>query len=157
MQTANKITLQIPKNANYGKKNTRSETHKKNISYPEARNFIENFLARTYASIAKPTNNSTQNQGMMTHFDIINLIKELKTQLELLRESLTNLTTKPHAGPDHPCSNETEDLKKINQTKTSSRHPSHHYKTQQSSTKKIGQHRNPTASPQKEMSLKEGI
>ena len=63
------------------KKNTRSETH-------------------TYANIAKPTNNSTQTQGMMTHFDMINLIKELKTLLELLRESLTNLTTKPHAGPD---------------------------------------------------------
>ena len=28
---------------------------------------------------------------------MINLIKELKTLLELLRERLTNLTTKPHA------------------------------------------------------------
>ena len=60
---------------------------------------------------------------MMTHFDMINLIKELKMLLELLRESLINLTTKPHAGPDpkknfHPHSNETEAPKEINQTKT---------------------------------------
>ena len=53
----------------------------------------------TYENIAKPTNNSSQNQGMMTNFDMINLIKELKTLLELLREILTNLTTKPHAEP----------------------------------------------------------
>ena len=50
----------------------------------------------------------------MTHFDMINLIKELKTLLELLRESLTHLTTKLHTEPDpkknlHPHSNETED------------------------------------------------
>ena len=58
---------------------------------------------------------------MTPHF----LIKELNTLLELLRESLTNLTTKLHAGPDpkknlHPHSNETEDPppKKINQTIT---------------------------------------
>ena len=43
-----------------------------------------------------------------------NLIKELKTLLELSRESLTNLTSKLHAGPDpeknlHPHSNKTED------------------------------------------------
>ena len=73
----------------------------KNISNLEARKFIENSLTTTtYANIAKPTNNSTQNQGMMTHFNKINLIKELKTLLELLRESLTNLTTKPHTEPD---------------------------------------------------------
>ena len=59
----------------------------------------------------------------MTHFNMINLIEELKTLLELLRESLTELTTKPHAGPDpkknlHPHSNKTEDSKKTNQTKT---------------------------------------
>ena len=60
---------------------------------------------------------------MTPHFDITNLIKELKTLLELLRESLTHLTTKLHAGPDpkknlHPHSNETEDPPKINQTIT---------------------------------------
>ena len=60
---------------------------------------------------------------MTPHFDITNLIKELNTLLELLRESLTNLTTKLHAGPDpkknlHPHSNETEDPQKINQTIT---------------------------------------
>ena len=60
---------------------------------------------------------------MTPHFDITNLIKELKTLLELLRESLPNLTTKLHAGADpkknlHPHSNETEDPKKINQTIT---------------------------------------
>ena len=87
----------------------------KDLSYLEARKFIENTLATTtYANIAKPTNNSTQNQGMMTHFDMINLIKELKTLLELLRESLINLITKLYAEPDpkknlHPHSNETED------------------------------------------------
>ena len=100
--------------------------HTKNIFYPEARKFIENSLATTtYATIAKPTKNCTQNQVMMTHFDMINLIKELKTLLELLRESLTNLTTKldNYAGPDpkknfQPHNNETEDPKKTNQTKT---------------------------------------
>ena len=65
--------------------------HTKNIFYQEARMFIENSLATTtYANKAKPTNNSTQNQGMMTHLDMINIIKELKTLLdELQRESLT--------------------------------------------------------------------
>ena len=98
--------------------------HIKNISYPEARKFIVNSLATTtYANIAKPTNNSIPKKGMMTHFDMINLIKELKTLLEFLRESLTNLTTKPHTEPDprkylHPHSNKTEDPQKTNQTKT---------------------------------------
>ena len=97
--------------------------HTKNISYPEARKFIENSLATTtYANIVKPTNDSTQNQGMSPHFDIINLIKELNTLLKLLKESLTNLTTKLYAGPDpknlHPHSNKTEDPPKINQTIT---------------------------------------
>ena len=84
--------------------------HTKNISYPEARKFIENSLATTtYANIVKPTNNSTDFPLYIT-----NLIKELNTLLELLRESLTNLTTKLHAGPDpkknlHPHSNKTED------------------------------------------------
>ena len=114
MQTAKKITQQIPKNVNYRIKNVRSKTHKK-ISYPEARKFIENSLVTTtYANIVKPTNNSTQNQGMMTHFDMTNLIEELKTLLELLKERLTNLITKPHAEPDpkknlHPHNNEAED------------------------------------------------
>ena len=91
---------------------------------------------------------------MMTHFDMTNLIKELKTLLELLKESLTNLT-KLHAGLDpkknlHPHSNETEDKKNKNSTQTTinSRHSSHLYKTQQSSTKKKnGQHWNPTTTP----------
>ena len=92
--------------------------HTKNISYSEARKFIENSLATTtYANVVKPTNNSTRNQGMTPHFHITNLIKKLNTLLELLRESLTNLTTKLHAGPDpkknlHPHSNETEIPKK---------------------------------------------
>ena len=119
----NKITQQIPR-MQIMEKRILEVKHTKNISYLEARKFIENSLATTtYANIAKPTNNSTQNLGMMTHFDMINLIKELKTLLELLRKSLTNLITKPHAGPDpkknlHPHSNETEDPQKINQTKT---------------------------------------
>ena len=98
--------------------------HAKNISYLGARKFIENSLVTTtYANIVKPTNNFTQNQGMTTHFDMTNLIKELKTLLKLLRESLTNLTTKPHAGPDpkknlHPHSNKTEDPPKLDQTIT---------------------------------------
>ena len=38
--------------------------HRKNISYLEANKFIENSLATTtYANIAKPTNNFTQNQS----------------------------------------------------------------------------------------------
>ena len=67
---------------------TREVKHTKNIPYPEAKKLIENSLATTtYANIAKPTNHSTQNQGIMTHFDVI---KEVKTLLELQRENLTN-------------------------------------------------------------------
>ena len=64
---------------------------------------------------------------MTPHFDITNLIKELNTLLKLLRESLTNLTTKLHAGPDpkknlHPHSNETgAPPPKKNQTITQSK------------------------------------
>ena len=103
----------------------------------------------------------------MTHFNMINLIKELKALVEFLKESLTNLTTKFHAGPDpkknlHPHSNEIEDpppnkLNKNSTQTTNSRHPSHHYKAQQSSTKKIGQYWKPTTNPHKEISLEEGI
>ena len=126
MQAANKIIQQIQKNVNYREKKKRilEVKHTKNISYPEARKFIENSLATTtYANIVKSTNNFTQNQGMTPHFDITNLIYELKTLLELLRESLMNLTTKLRAGPDskknlHPLSNKTEYPKKINQTIT---------------------------------------
>ena len=102
------------KECKLSKKRILEVKHTKNISYPEARKFIENSLATTtYAKIAKPTKNYTQNQVMMTNFNMMNLIKELKTLLELLRESLTNSTTKPHAGPDpkknlHPHNNEAE-------------------------------------------------
>ena len=151
-ETGNHIDCQQPPKCANGKQNHSADSkecelwrkekrileikHTKNISYPEARKFIENSLATTtYANIVKPTNNTTQNQGMTPHFDITNLIKELKTLLELLRESLTNLTTKLHAGPDpkknlYPHSNETKDPQKVNQTITQPRHPSHHYKTQ---------------------------
>ena len=49
----------------------------------------------------------------MTNYEIISLIKELKIQIESLRESLTNLTTPP-IEPDPKKdpqlqSNETED------------------------------------------------
>ena len=102
VQTANKIIQHIQKNVNYGEKKKRilEVKHTKNISCPEARKFIENSLATTtYGNIVKSTN-STQNQGMTPHFHITNLIKELNTLLELLREILTNLTTNLHAGPD---------------------------------------------------------
>ena len=140
--------------------------HTKNISYPEARKFIENSLATTtYANIVKPTNNSTQNQGMTPHFDITNLTKELKTLLELLRESLTNLT-KLHAGPYpkmnlHPHSNETEDPKKINQTITQPKQQQTPgippITTKPFLQKEIGQYWKPTATPpKKKISLEEG-
>ncbi len=59
----------------------------------------------------------------MTHNKTINLIKEFKTLIELLRESLTNLTTKPHVEPDPKKNlqlqfNETKD--QIKQTKQKS-------------------------------------
>ena len=66
--------------------------HTKNISYSEARKFIENSLATTtYANIVKRTKNFTQNQGMTTPFDMTNLIKELKTLLELFKRKLEQL------------------------------------------------------------------
>ena len=141
--------------------------HTKNISYSEARTFIENSLATTtYANIVKPTNNSTQNRGMTPHFDITNLIKELKTLLELLRESLTNLTTKLHAGPDPkknlpPHSNKTEDPQKINQTITQPKQqqtpgiPPITTKPNNLPPKKNGQYWKPTVNPQKKI-LEEG-
>ena len=158
-ETGNHIDCQQPlKFANYKqnhsadskecKKRILEVKHTKNISYLEARKFIENSLSTTtYANIAKPTNNSTQNQGMMTHFNMINLIKELKTLLELLRESLTNsdpcwTRSKEEPSPTHQWNwrpkNKNKANKNSTQTTRSSRQPSHHYKTQQSSTKKIG-------------------
>ena len=62
----------------------------------------------------------------------------------------------------HLHSNETEDPTKnksnnnSTHTTTGSRHPSHHNKNQQSSTKKIEQYWKLTANPQKEISLEEG-
>ena len=87
--------LLTQKNAKYGKKKKwiMEVKHRKNIySWNLGENLV---VTTTYANVAKSTNNSTQNQGM-THYEMINLIKELKTLRELLRESLNNLTTKPH-------------------------------------------------------------
>ena len=71
----------------------------KKISYPEARKLGENFVVTTYANVAKPMNNLTKNQGI-TYYESINLIKEPKTLIELLRESLANLTPKPPPPPN---------------------------------------------------------
>ena len=56
-------------------------------------------ITTTYANVAKPMNNSTQNQRM-TYYEMINQIKVLKMPIELLRENWTNLTNKPHIKPD---------------------------------------------------------
>ena len=96
--------------------------HTENISYPQARKLIENsVVSATYANVAKPVNNSTKNQEMI-HYEMINLIKELKTLIELLRESLTNLISKPHTEPDPKKNlqlqiNETEYQKNSNNNK----------------------------------------
>ena len=117
--------------------------HTENISYPQARKLTENsVVSATYANIAKPVNNSTKNQEMI-HYEMINLIKELKTLIELLRESLTNLISKPHAEPNpkknlQPQINETEYKKNSTQTTTNPKHPYYHYQIQQSPSKKIG-------------------
>ena len=74
--------------------------HTKNISYLVVRKLVENsVVTTTYAKVAKPTNNSSQNQGM-TYYKMTNWIKELKTLTELLRENLTKLTSRPHAETD---------------------------------------------------------
>ena len=105
---------------------------------------------------------------MNPHFHITNLIKELNTLLELLRESLTNLTTKLHAGPDpkknlYPHSNETEDPKKINLTITQPKQqqtpgvPLITTKPKNLPPKnKIRQYWKPTTNPPKMISLEEG-
>ena len=73
--------------------------HTRNISYLEAKKLVKNSVITTYANVAKLTNNSTQNQRII-HYKMINLIKELKTLIELLRESLTLDLVQPHAKPD---------------------------------------------------------
>ena len=66
--------------------------HTKNISHLEARKFIENSLATTtYENITKPTNNSTQNQRMMTHFDMINLIIRIEGATWITKGKLNQL------------------------------------------------------------------
>ena len=80
-----------------------------------------------------------------------------------MRESLTNLTTKPHTGPDlkkeplptqqlnwRPKKKKTKQILNPNNN-NKFQETSHHYKTQRSSTKKIGQYWKPTANPQKEI------
>ena len=106
--------------------------HRKSISYLEARKLVENSVVTiTYANVAKPTNNSTQNQGMTCHEMII---KELKTLIELLREILTNLTIKPHAKPDPKKNLQLQtneaDPPQSNQTKTNLKHLYYPYQTQ---------------------------
>ena len=100
--------------------NIRIKKNTKNISYPEARKLVRNsVVTTTYTNVTKPVNNSTQNQGM-THNEMINLIKELKTLIELLRESVTNLITKTHAEPKkniQPQTNKAEDPPKKNNKK----------------------------------------
>ena len=105
----------------YRKNNIRIKINTKNISYPEAKKLVRNSVVTTYTNVAKPVNNPTQNQGM-THHQMINLIKELRILIELLRESLTNLTTNTHAEPDPKKNlqlqtNKTEDPKKQTQQK----------------------------------------
>ena len=122
--------------------------HTKNISYSKARKFVKNDVVTiTYANVAKLTKNSTENQRM-TYYKMINLIKELKTLIELRREKLTDLTTKPHAEPNPKknlqlLTSEAEDLKKHKTSKnsiqtTNPMHPYYLYQTQQSPTKKFG-------------------
>ena len=115
----------------------------KNISYPEARKLVDNsVVTTTYANIAKPMNNSTQNQGITQH-EMINVLKELKTHI--LRKNLTSLTTEPHTEADlkknlQPKTNEDEDpppQKNPNQTAKFKR-SYYNYQTQQPSTKKTG-------------------
>ena len=56
----------------------------------------------------------------MANYKMITLINEVETLIELLRESLTNLTTTFELDPKNPQlqTNEIEDQKKTNQTKT---------------------------------------
>ena len=62
----------------------------KNISYSKSRKAVQNSLVTTtYANVAKSTNNLTQNQGLIPN-EMINLLKELKTLIELLRDQPDN-------------------------------------------------------------------
>ena len=88
----------IQKSVMYGNKNIRNKTQRISHTWRKEK-LVENFIVTTDANVAKPMNNPTQNQGMI-HSKMINLIKELEIQIGLLRESLTNLTTKPHIEPD---------------------------------------------------------
>ena len=68
-------------NMEKGEKNIRSQTNKKTYHTLEVRKFVKN-------------------SAVTTTYEMISLIKELKTVRELQRESLTNLTSKPHAELD---------------------------------------------------------
>ena len=67
--------------------------HTKNISYPEAKKFIENSLATTtYANIVRPTNNSAQNQGILplSYNESNKRIKDLSQSIKRKLDQLDN-------------------------------------------------------------------
>ena len=123
-------------------------------------------ITTAYGNLAKPTYNPTQNQGM-SHYKKTS-IKELKTLIEPLRKSLTNLTTKHPVEPDQkkkktqPQTNKTEYLKITNQTKTQLKRqtPSIHTITAKSNPphqKKYQLVMKAHCKPKKKISLKETI
>ena len=69
----------------------------------------------------------TQNLGIIYYK--VNLIKELKTLIELLRESLTNLISKLHAelGPKKKPQPQTNEAEDTNKNKPQASH--YHYQT----------------------------
>ena len=97
----------------------------------------------------------------MIHYELTNLIKELKILLELLREKLTNLTTKPHAERDpkknlQPQTNEAEDPpqkknKDSNQIATNFWHPYYHNKTNNPWPKKLDKNVSPLLTPKRDL------
>ena len=105
-----KFTRHILKNANYRKKNTRSETHKKYI-LPWGKEVHWKFSSHNYlckhSQIHKQLYQKSTNDDSLWH-DKSN--KRIEDTTWITKETLT---TKPHAGPDsknlHSHSNETED------------------------------------------------
>ena len=133
----------------------------KNISYPEAMKLVENSAVTTYANVAKPTNNTTQNLGMQD--DIPN--KRTENTNRMTKRKLFQPDNQLHTeqGPKQNLqlqTNKAEDMPPTKkQTKTQSKqqkknkYPYYLDKTQQSPTKNIEYEWKSTANPKKEGGL----
>ena len=89
----------IQKNVKYGKKNIRNKTHREYlISGGKKKKLVNSsIVTTTYANIAKPTKNLTQNPRNGPSRDDKPNQRTLNTNI--ITQNLNNLTIKPHVEP----------------------------------------------------------